>query len=670
MEKLGKAKWPQSWSLKDLFFGLIFVFGAYFSQQVIAAEVSFEASLMGADSSQITWVEEGEVFLYVMTLKVEEKKSGLRGALSGSSLESYDYVLPNFVNFDVLSETPLSSSQTSIANGEMTSTSIKGLRVALRPKKVGVYTLGAATLEYKLKNQASKFKKSNTLRVEVKKKGLAPKRPAPQQRKRPKSLFDSFFDDDIGSGFGSLVDKFFDRGRSAPRIDERNWAKMPEGQNFFIDVEVSEKDKLYVGQQVTVAWYLYTLGSVTAIDTLKYPSLNGFWKEDIEMATRLNFKEVERDGLWYRRARLASFSLYPLSAGEVELDPYIAKVDFLKRSRSGYSETFRETQQSDTIVLPVLNPPEDFKNSNSTGITGIFTLSMDNKPSQANQFEPISLKLLIEGQGNLRLLKAPKLPLDEKDFELYAVNEETRFSPPNKMQKVFEYIVVPKVSGSFDIEDWFIGFFDPHEASPYELKIDGWNLEVTKKDKSLVKSESFLDGSPDILPAISYLSINSKSLKKNDLKKYFVMFGFWFIGFLVFLFILVKNFFYAQPIKEKSLKERLQPHIDELEGFLEKNENRKSSQKIIQVLSIFVGNETGQKQTTRPLEEILEKSHPSFRKKYGEELLKINQACLTSGYAKEAGKKSQVKFDEEAKALKENWKKLLSLIQTAHSKSI
>ena len=59
---------------------------------------------------------------------------------------------------------------------------------------------------------------------------------------------------------------------------------------FFILAQ-TDKTKAYVGEQITANFYLYTRGQIRDIDTLKYPDLKGFWKEEIEMATRLNMEQ-------------------------------------------------------------------------------------------------------------------------------------------------------------------------------------------------------------------------------------------------------------------------------------------------------------------------------------------------------------------------------------------
>src|SRR5690606_20394833 len=69
----------------------------------------------------------------------------------------------------------------------------------------------------------------------------------------------------------------------------------PDEVDFFIDVEVSNMNPYY-GEQFVVQWHLYSNGRITDIDTLKYPALEGFWKEEISLAVSLRGEDVVKDG--------------------------------------------------------------------------------------------------------------------------------------------------------------------------------------------------------------------------------------------------------------------------------------------------------------------------------------------------------------------------------------
>ena len=93
----------------------------------------------------------------------------------------------------------------------------------------------------------------------------------------------------VPPGFGAPPG-FSGAGESGEAIDPKD--------AFFIQAEV-DKSEAYVGEQVTASWYLYTRGMIRDLDTLKYPALKGFWKEDIRNrhAPQLHERGRERGGI-------------------------------------------------------------------------------------------------------------------------------------------------------------------------------------------------------------------------------------------------------------------------------------------------------------------------------------------------------------------------------------
>src|SRR6185312_13832964 len=119
-------------------------------------------------------------------------------------------------------------------------------------------------------------------------------------------------------------------------------------ESFYVEA-VTDKTKAYVGEQLVANFYLVTRGQIRDIDTLKYPDLKGFWKEDLEMATRLNFENVVINGVPYQRALLVSYALFPIKAGKAVVDPYKAKCTVLTGSAFGFGHPYQFTKASKAI---------------------------------------------------------------------------------------------------------------------------------------------------------------------------------------------------------------------------------------------------------------------------------------------------------------------------------
>ena len=110
----------------------------------------------------------------------------------------------------------------------------------------------------------------------------APQRPRRQQRQQRRDPLNPM--DQLEERFNQLLNRQFGGGGASGFMTEPRNAK----EAFFILAEV-DKTEAYKGEQVVATWYLYTRGRVRDIDTLKYPTLKGFWKEDIQ---NINFAQL------------------------------------------------------------------------------------------------------------------------------------------------------------------------------------------------------------------------------------------------------------------------------------------------------------------------------------------------------------------------------------------
>ena len=79
--------------------------------------------------------------------------------------------------------------------------------------------------------------------------------------------------------------------------------------SVFVRAEV-DKDKVYKGEQVVVSYYLYQRVKVFNIDINKYPTLNGFLREDLEMPVIT--RQLIRRARGARRRSLRALPARPL----------------------------------------------------------------------------------------------------------------------------------------------------------------------------------------------------------------------------------------------------------------------------------------------------------------------------------------------------------------------
>lgn len=279
-------------------------------------------------------------------------------------------------------------------------------------------------------------------------------------------------------------------------VPPRGQGGTPQAQNlpdvnpneaFFIQAEV-DKPRAYAGEQVVVNFFLYTRGQIRDIDTLKYPDLKGFWKEEIEMATRLNFEQVVVNGLPYSRALLVSYALFPIKAGTSTIDPYKAKCTVLTPSAFGFGRPYQFTKASRPISIEVKDIPVDGRPANFTGAIGRYRVTAQFEPPTGVTNQPVTLRVRFDGQGNAKLIELPKLDLPPS-FELYDQKSQAKFLKDGSSYKEFEVLIIPREPGTFQIPPLAIAVFDPETgkfttaaSQPLSLTVTGAATPLAGQD--------------------------------------------------------------------------------------------------------------------------------------------------------------------------------------------
>src|SRR5690606_33644425 len=139
--------------------------------------------------------------------------------------------------------------------------------------------------------------------------------------------------------------------------------------------------------------------NLTNFEPIQYPALRGFWKEDIEIATRLNFTNVVINGMPYRKALLVSYALFPIKPGTATIDSYKMRATAIMSSAFGvFGKPYTFTKVNPPVKVQVLPVPTQNQPSDYSGAVGSFDIkaSVDRTTVAAN--EPFSLKIRFQGR--------------------------------------------------------------------------------------------------------------------------------------------------------------------------------------------------------------------------------------------------------------------------------
>ncbi len=280
----------------------------------------------------------------------------------------------------------------------------------------------------------------------------------------------------------------------------RGAAKKGRGTVLFLRTEV-DKTKVYKGQQVLVNYYLYSRAQSFTAQADRYPDLNGFLKEELDIPVltgRLEPHDVVLDGTAYKRELIASFAAYPLKEGKLTIDPMEVKAQYMPErgppKRGGmfddqddlFQQFFRNAQpqteslRSEPITVEVAGLPPVPKDLVFTGAVGDYDViaAIDRNDVKAN--EPVTLTLKIEGSGNISNIETPKIPLPD-GFELYEAKSQTK-GKAGIGEKEFQYLLIPRKAGDYTIPRIELGFFDPKKGEYVRKATDPLPLHVNPGD--------------------------------------------------------------------------------------------------------------------------------------------------------------------------------------------
>jgi hypothetical protein len=373
---------------------------------------------------------------------------------------------PDFKNFTVVSG-PNQESGMTVINGDVKQ--YISLNYILKPKVPGNFTIAAATAKVD-----GKTLKSNTVSVRVSN-TLAANSGGGNNVNPPFASINPFKDVVPQRPFN---DNILHKGENAAE---------KVNKNIFIKLEL-DKTSCFVGEPIIATYKLYTrLKSESNL--VKNPSFNGFSVIDLQMPDNVSYKREKVNGREYNVYVIRKAQLYPLQAGNLELEPAEIenKVTFIKEeyaNRQGdlMNNVFREfaeatipaegieshkiTLQSKPAAvtvkpLPDANAPVSFK-----GAVGNFTIEAMLEKNNFTTDDAGKLMVVVSGEGNLQLVNAPDIqwPQGFEAFEPSTTDDFIKTTVPVSGKKIINYSFTIEQAGYYVLPVIKFSYFDPKQA--------------------------------------------------------------------------------------------------------------------------------------------------------------------------------------------------------------
>ena len=282
--------------------------------------------------------------------------------------------------------------------------------------------------------------------------------------------------------------------------------------DLFMTMSLS-RTNVVVGEPITATVKLYQRVNISGFESASFPSFNGFWSQEIETPTNIEFSRETYDGQIYNAAVLRKFVLIPQQTGALKIDPSeLVCLVSIRVSSGGNSifdgffddyRTVRKKVTSRPVTVNVSPLPAGAPASFGGGV-GEFSISASVSKDSLLTHEAASLIVTVSGRGNVSLLETPKVSFPP-DMEVYDTKVVSNVSPGGLSgSKRYEYPFIPRSYGDFIIEPVKYTYYDINqkryvtlETAPIELKVG--------KGKEVEAS------SPVVMPGV-----NRKDVKNLD----------------------------------------------------------------------------------------------------------------------------------------------------------
>lgn len=397
-------------------------------------------------------------------------------------------------------------------------------------------------------------------------------------------------------------------------------------QDSFVIVAEVDKTTVFKGEQITASWYLFTKAGIREIDTLKYPNLKGFWKEDIELATLLSFQPAELNGQMYNKALLASYALFPIEAGKSEIDEYRAKVTIV----GGFGRAVTSTKNSTKIPILVKPLPDAPMGAVFSGAVGEFQMKSMSESTSVIAHQPFSIKVRIDGRGNAKQFELPNFELPS-NVELYDIKKDSKYFKDGISFKEFEIFLIPREEGSITIPAVSTTVFNPRtekyetlSTTPFEFRVLAGTGQQSMASTRIKKSGE--DQEEVLVPLANWNPANQSQWVPNPLA-FAVLFTTTGVGFVVFGLISAGYFRKPETLKESTAK-----RFKQLKALPGKNKWRELGVEATNLVNHVLGTICGEGGADVHIDRLIDKLPPSVRKELGTDLKSVMNRFYVLGF--------------------------------------
>lgn len=296
----------------------------------------------------------------------------------------------------------------------------------------------------------------------------------------------------------------------APRMhdDADNQSRLKDagtpigGGDLFIKVSANKK-RVHEQEPIILTYKVYSLVDLIQLEG-KMPDLKGFHTQEIPLPQQKSFHIERVNGRAYRCVTWSQYVMYPQMTGKMEIPSITFNGTVVQQNRnidpfeaflnggSGYVEVKRAIK-APGVTIQV--DPLPTRPANYSGGVGKFNISAQLNKNDVKANDPITIRVVVGGIGNLKLIKQPIINFP-KDFDKYdaKVTDKTKLTSNGvEGNIIYDFLAVPRNKGSYEIPPIEFTYYDVTLNSYKTIKTQSFHLDVAKGNNSSGVSIDYSD---------------------------------------------------------------------------------------------------------------------------------------------------------------------------------
>ena len=262
-------------------------------------------------------------------------------------------------------------------------------------------------------------------------------------------------------------------------------------KDLFIKVSAN-KTRVYEQEPILLTYKVYTRVNLTQLNG-KMPDLTGFHSQEIKLPLQKSMHLEKVNGQNYQCVTWSQYVMFPQMTGKLKIPSITFKGIVVQQNRavdpfeaffnggSGYIEVKHDVLAPGLMVQvdPLPQRPANF-----SGGVGQFNISASINHNTVKAGDPISLRVVVSGTGNLKLIKQPEIKLP-KDIEKYdpKLTDKTKITARGvEGSMIYDYLIVPRNQGNYTIPDIEFTYYDTSLKTYKTIKAKGFSISVSKGD--------------------------------------------------------------------------------------------------------------------------------------------------------------------------------------------